>query len=545
MRRDILDRVRSSLLAAAALTAFVSGCGARPAARSGPGTGLITTPWSVRYDVTIRSAETWTLDVRATFEGGVQRGRIAFPPSVSDVAVIDEDGRERRPEQEGRAFLLGCESTCTVRYSFGLREAAELTNDAVSVAVRGGDDIVAPASVWLLRPEPVDARAKVTLRLNTASAHEGAEPLRFASPFPKDAATGDHLLVARDLSAAGYTLFGRFAERRVAATGGHLDLAILGGARAADDAAIERWVGATARALDTVYGRFPVERVLVAIVPVPGDEVTFGRTVPAGGASILVLVGKEMDEDDLRADWVLAHELFHLGVPSMPDGTWLDEGLATYYEPVLRARAGLASATATWTELLGSLPAGAATAAHPSLAATNDHDRVYYGGAAFALAADVEIRRRTGGERSLDDGLRRALAEGGKATEVWPVARFVAAIDRGTGVPVAGELLGRVSKPQTACALPAEELLLDRTRCAPDDAAAIAGLFETLGVRRTEYGRLQLDDAAPLAAIRRAIVRLDEGVAAAVAPGPRAAASSPAGASGAAGKHEAAGVENR
>jgi predicted metalloprotease with PDZ domain len=60
-----------------------------------------------------------------------------------------------------------------------------------------------------------------------------------------------------------------------------------------------------------------------------------------------------MDADDLRADWVLAHELFHLGVPSMPGGAWLDEGLATYYEPVLRTRAGLVSEMATWTELFG------------------------------------------------------------------------------------------------------------------------------------------------------------------------------------------------
>jgi hypothetical protein len=461
------------------------------------------------------------------------------------VTVIDADGRERRPAQHGRAFLLGCEATCTVRYSFGLRAAAELTHDAVSVATRGADDVVAPASTWLLRPEPADARAKVTLHVSTDSATSTAAPLRFASPFPKDAATGDHLLVARDLSAAGYTLFGRFTERRVAATGGHLDVAILGGARAADDAAIERWVSATARALDTVYGRFPVERVLVVVVPVPGDEVTFGRTVPAGGPSIIVLVGQQMREDDLRDDWVLAHELFHLGVPSMPAGAWLDEGLATYYEPVLRTRAGLRSEMATWAELHASLPEGAATTAQPSLATAGDHDRVYYGGAAFALAADVEIRRRTGGARSLDDGLRRALAEGGKATEVWPVADFIAALDRGTGVPVARELFERVSAPRAACVAPAPGKLVDLARCAPDDRAAIAGLLDALGVRRAEYGGLVLDDAAPLSEIRRTIARVNERVAAAVAPRLGAAASSPAGAAGAAGAIEAAGVENR
>ena len=526
----------------AALAVGLSACGAGRGPAVAAGNGLVTAPWSVRYDVSIRSVESWTVDVRATFEGGVERGLIAFPPAVSGVVVVEADGRERRPEPYGRSFRLSCEATCVVRYSFSLREAARLTDDGVGVAVRGGEDVVAPASVWLLRPEPVDARAKVALHVDTRDP-AGGEPFRFAAPFPKDASTGDYQLVARDVGAAGYTVFGRFTELSVAATKGALDVAILGGERAADDCAIERWVSATARAIDTVYGRFPVERVLLVVAPVPGEEVVFGRTVPAGGPSIIVLAGQSMDEADLRADWVLAHEMFHLGVPSMPGGAWLDEGFATYFEPVLRARAGLARGSDTWTEMFVNMPVGASTPEQPSLALADDHDRIYYGGSAFALAADVEIRRRTGGARSLDHGLREVLAAGGKATEVWSVADFLAALDRGTGVPVARELYQRVAKPLASCELTGKEHALDLTRCAPDDPVALAHLFAALGVQRAEYGGLELDEEAPLAGIRRSIVALDAGVAAAVTPAAQVAAGTSAGPSGAGNKHQEAGAE--
>ena len=45
------------------------------------------------------------------------------------------------------------------------------------------------------------------------------------------------------------------------------------------------------------------------------------------------------------------HELYHLGFPSFQgEGKWLDEGLATYYEPMIRARAGLRTETSLWDE---------------------------------------------------------------------------------------------------------------------------------------------------------------------------------------------------
>lgn len=58
-------------------------------------------------------------------------------------------------------------------------------------------------------------------------------------------------------------------------------------------------------------------------------------------ASAWMLRRAGADEEALQRDWVLVHELFHLGVPSFwRERRWLDEGLATYCEAVLRTRAG-------------------------------------------------------------------------------------------------------------------------------------------------------------------------------------------------------------
>ncbi len=497
--------MRSRIVASIAVVAGVAACGG---AAPPPPPPVNVGPSAISYEASLKSIDPWVIEVRATFEGGASRGALAFPAAVREV-VVEEGGHERTPEPYGRAWKLGCTATCTVRYAIDLSAAAELTEDAPTVALRSGGDVLALGSTWLMQPEPAAPMTPATLRVDARDpGSPGGEPLRFAAPFPRDAA-GAFTFVARDVRALGYTAFGRFTAFEVKATKGTIDVVVLRGDREASDALLERWIHTTALALDTVFGRFPIEHTLLAVVPILGSsDVDFGRTVPAGGASIVVYVGERSGETELFADWVLAHEMFHLGVPSMPrDGTWIDEGLATYYGPVLRARAGLLSGEATWAEMQRILPKGVATPEEPTLALSSDHDRVYFGGSLFALTADVEIRRRTGGARSLDDGLRRALAEGGKATEVWSARALVDALDRGTGVPVVRPLFERVQQPAPPCGpVLAAGLLGDMEACAPDDVVSLLGLFDALGVRPGTGNAVELDDGARLAGVRRSIV---------------------------------------
>src|SRR6185436_4478236 len=98
--------------------------------------------------------------------------------------------------------------------------------------------------------------------------------------------------------------------------------------------------------------------------------------------------------------------------------------------------------------------------------------------------ADLEIRERTHGRRSLDDALRGILAGGGTIAVRWDLPSLLAAGDRATGVSVLRDLHQRMG------------LAAERTD--------LAQLWARLGVV-VKDGRVSFDDTAPLAGIRRAL----------------------------------------
>src|SRR5262249_1538043 len=123
---------------------------------------------------------------------------------------------------------------------------------------------------------------------------------------------------------------------------------------------------------------------------------------------------------------------------------WLEEGIATYVEPLARARAGHLSDEAVWSGLVLGLPNGLPQAGDHGLDDTHTWGRTYWGGALFCLLADLEIRQRTGGKRSLDDALRGMLASGGNIAVRWELSRALEAGDSATGVPVLADLHRRM-----------------------------------------------------------------------------------------------------
>jgi hypothetical protein len=266
---------------------------------------------------------------------------------------------------------------------------------------------------------------------------------------------------------------------------GAVEVAIAPGQRALSRDAVVDWVERAAHAIAGVYGHLPVPRVAVIVLPGGRRPVGFGTTLGHGGASIMVSVGAQATEQDLRRDWVLTHEMAHLGLPNLPrDQRWLEEGLATYIEPVARARAGLITPEDVWAGLLAGLPKGLPRDGDEGLDGTRRWDRTYWGGALFYLLADLEIRERTRNRRSLDDALRGIVTAGGTIAVRWPVVRALEAGDRATGVDVLQSLHARLG--------------------ASTQGVDLEALWARLGVRM-QAGSVTFDDAAPLAAIRRAL----------------------------------------
>jgi len=252
-------------------------------------------------------------------------------------------------------------------------------------------------------------------------------------------------------------------------------------------ARIVRWVDHSAHTVARYYGRFPASRVDVSVRRGYGRRVGAGRT--HAGRRIVIRLGRRVSSHALDRDWVLVHELLHTTFPRLARRhRWMREGLATYLEPILRARAGDLSEREVWARFASGLPQGLPRRGDRGLDRTPSWGRVYWGGTLYWLLADMGIRRQTHGRRSLRDALRAIAAAGGNGRVVWPMARVLRVGDRATGTHVMSRLYRRMARSPH-----------------PVDLRA---LLLRLGVHRATRGRaFALDHTAPMARLRRAIVR--------------------------------------
>jgi hypothetical protein len=134
-----------------------------------------------------------------------------------------------------------------------------------------------------------------------------------------------------------------------------------------------------------------------------------------------VYVGQLTSDTDLKNDWVMRHEMVHYAFPSMPEEHhWIEEGIATYVEPLARLEAGEIGAVKVWGDLVEGLPYGLPGPGDEGLDYTHTWGRTYWGGAMFCLLADVRIRRETHDRYGLRDALRAIVNAGGNIEVTWP-----------------------------------------------------------------------------------------------------------------------------
>jgi hypothetical protein len=250
-------------------------------------------------------------------------------------------------------------------------------------------------------------------------------------------------------------------------------------------AQVLEWITESAQGVARYYGRFPVPHVRVLLTPEKGAGVRFGTTRGGQDPLIKIWLGESTDAAMLQHDWVMTHEMIHLAFPNVPDTHhWLEEGIATYVEPLARLGVGQVQAEKVWQDLVEGLPHGLPKPGDQGLDYTHTWGRTYWGGALFCLLADLEIRQRTANERGLQDALHAIVAAGGTMAVAWPLPRTLEVGDRAVGVPVLTELY-------------------ERMKAKPVDIN-LAELWQRLGVE-ARGDTVVLREDAPLAAIRRAI----------------------------------------
>src|SRR5258708_12201474 len=103
-------------------------------------------------------------------------------------------------------------------------------------------------------------------------------------------------------------------------------------------------------------------------------------------------LGQHETEEELSEDWTITHEFVHLAFASLPDNQhWMEEGLATYVEPIARAQAGQLSSEQVWRGMVLGMPQGEPKRGDRGLDWTLSWGRTYSGGALFCLCAAVPI----------------------------------------------------------------------------------------------------------------------------------------------------------
>ena len=201
---------------------------------------------------------------------------------------------------------------------------------------------------------------------------------------------------------------------------------------------LHEWITETARAALGAYGRFPLPDATVRVSEVDrrsDSPVPWGQTSRRDSVAVLLYVRRGASLEELRADWTAVHELSHLFHPYLGgDGRWLAEGLASYYQNVLRARSGLLDEEEAWRRLDAGFGRGQREDSGQRLdELSRGHRgpmRVYWAGAAYWLEMDLALRRAGS---SLDEVLSRYSDCCLRGTGAVLPQDFVAQLDRLAG----------------------------------------------------------------------------------------------------------------
>lgn len=172
-------------------------------------------------------------------------------------------------------------------------------------------------------------------------------------------------------------------------------------------------------ALRTVYGELPREKMNISVKtdtdnsnPVPCGQVTMSTL-----DEVFSVINPDACFKQVSSDWTAFHKLSHRLIPYKGYGNlWFSEGLATCYQNIIQARAGLMSETRLWNKLVSGFERGRQQNNLPHLdlveISNNMHKyrnfmRVHWSGVHYWLSADIKLRQLSQNKQSLDTVLNQ------------------------------------------------------------------------------------------------------------------------------------------
>jgi hypothetical protein len=166
--------------------------------------------------------------------------------------------------------------------------------------------------------------------------------------------------------------------------------------------------------------------------------------------------------------------MVHLAFPSVAEKHhWIEEGTATYIEPIARVQAGYLAPAQMWSDLVRDLPRE-----HLAQEISGSTSRIPGGGhtgeGLVFLSRRRGIHRRTHNQKGLEDALRGVLDAGGNITQEWPLERAFRVGAEATGTRVLEDLYDKMKdKPVTV---------------------DLGSLWRELGIQRSRNGGISFTD---------------------------------------------------
>ena len=399
-----------------------------------------------KYTVAI-DANLSTLNVRACFDGTAPAALSA--ESLDATLALTEfrvESSRKSLEPSGVIRLKGVPEDGCVLYRVDVSRPIRQHDRTGDKIYRVGKDLLTSVGIWLWRPEKLDANEDIEI---TFVLPEGIAVSAPWMPVPH----GDRAVFRTGRSPYDWpasVAFGRFEEREIEVEGARLRLAVLDGTPAADAEQMQAWIEDAARMVAALYGHFPQSQAQILVVPgARGNEPTpWAYVVRGGSPAAHFFINQRRPIKEFLDDWTAVHELSHLLLPYVnSDDIWLSEGVATYYQNVLRARGGRMTAPDAWHRLHAGFVRGMGSAQGLTLAQATEsmyrndtYMRVYWEGAAMLLIADVRLRQITAGKQSLDTALAAVNECCATTDQAWSARQLVDKLDELTGTGIFGEI---------------------------------------------------------------------------------------------------------
>ena len=457
--------------------------------------GSLAAPTSAQDEYSARfSDDLSAVEVGLCFDGTAPRWLQVNRGLQRDWVKVESGGSPLSVRRRGsRLYLPELQDDACIHYQVDLDRL--VARGDRRLASRHGSSLLLAGNSWFWRGP---RQRQVVVDVTLPEGHSVSVPW---APFNETSGPTQRVRFKPDHSSGSWsslTAVGPFDSHSIPVSGTWLRAALVGVASSQKQRKLIAWLQESAAAVAAVHGQFPQKtpQVLVIDIGHQREPVPWAQIQRGGGVSAHFFVDADRSARSFRDDWTATHEFAHMLLPYVSSSDrWLSEGLASYYQNILRARDGRLSEEAAWRKLHAGFRRGIRDDSNGEISlaevsrrmrSERAYMRVYWSGAAVMLLADVRLRDRTDGRQSLDtalNALRDCCFENGRT---WRARELFSRLDQLTGTRVFSELYAEHARSE--------------------DFPDVQPTYRALGVE-ADSRWIGLQNDARLADVRRAITQ--------------------------------------